>query len=127
MLSVLQQRLYFVLVGCVPIHQVTVQPTSAAHFIDHSVVLIPHAQTDTRTAQLPSTVQIMHPCGALLVVVYPRVKCVQINSSHFALLTGLIVLVVFALWHLVNAPPRLPVKETRFVAVMVLVDHHALV
>jgi hypothetical protein len=69
----------------------------------------------------------MHPCGALLVVVCPRVKCAQINSKRFALLIGLIALVVFALWHLVNALQRLLVKEPRFVVVMVLVDHHVLV
>lgn len=126
-LSVPQKRLYFVRMVFVPIHQGIVLPTSVALFIAHTVVLTHPVLTNTRTAQLPSTVLVMHPCGALLVVVCPRVKCAPINSKHSAQLTGLIVLVVFALWHLVNAPPRFPVKEPRFVAVMVLADHRALV
>jgi hypothetical protein len=124
---VLYQPLFFVLTGCVPIRQITVVPTLVAHSIAHSVVLILHVLTSTMTAQLPSTVPVMHPCGALLVVACPQVKCAQINSKLFAQLTGLIALVVFVLWHQANAPLRLPVKEPRFVVVMVLADHHALV
>jgi hypothetical protein len=101
--------------------------TSVAHSTVHSVVLIALVLTDTRIAQLPSIVLVMHPCGALLVVVCPQVKCAQTNSKPFAQLTGLTALVVFVLWHPVNAPPRLLVKDPRSVAVMVLVEHRVLV